>query len=170
MSQFDFKKRSLLSGPHLLGSLMILAGVFALISPMLMESGSSLEKTLLVGDGAVVIGLAIVSSYEGTLIYFSENKMKDYTSVFGYKFGEWVELPSIATVTVTSTNYRSTNTSNGISPTLSGEVTDYRVLLYDNSSKPAFSFAYPKKLIAMDAAKRLADNLHAELVVRLPEK
>ncbi|MEQ8415584.1 MAG: hypothetical protein RIB71_14000 [Imperialibacter sp.] len=170
MSQFDFKKRSLLSGPHLLGSLMILAGVFALISPMLMESGSSLEKTLVVGVGAVVIGLTIASSYSGTLIHFSENKIKHYTSILGYKFGGWVELPAIARVTVTSTKYRTTNTSNGISPTLSGEVTDYRVLLYTNNAKPAFSFAYPKRSIAIDAAKRLADGLYVDLVMRLPEE
>ncbi|MEQ9375955.1 MAG: hypothetical protein RIG68_12300 [Imperialibacter sp.] len=170
MSQFDFKKRNLLSGPHLLGSLMILTGVFALISPMLMESGSSLEKTLIVGVGAVVIGLAIVSSYSGTLIYFSGNKIKHYTSIFGYKIGEWVELPSIATVTLTSTKYSTTNTSNGISPTLSGEITDHKVLLYANRTKPVFSFVYPKRSIAIDAAKRLASGFGVELVVRQPEE
>lgn len=170
MSEFDFKKRNLLSGPHLLGSLMMLAGLFALISPLLLKGGSSLEKTLLVGAGALVIGLAIVSSYNGTLIYFSENKMKHYTSIFGYKIGEWMELPAIVTVTVTSTNHRNTNTSNGISPTLSGEITDYRVLLYANTTKPTFLFVYPKRSMAIDAAKQLANGLNAELIVRLPEE
>jgi hypothetical protein len=68
MNKFNFKKRNLISGPHLLGPVLIIAGLFALVSPEFLKSGSSMEKILGVGVGAIIIGLGIISSYSGTLI------------------------------------------------------------------------------------------------------
>ena len=162
MDYFNFKKRNLTSGPHLLGMLLIFAGLFALLSP---TSGSSLERIIVVGAGAITLGLLIVSSFSGTLIDFSQNRFKEYLSVCGYKFGNWTALPEIVKIRVISTSYISKNAPNGISPTFSGKVTDYKTLVYSITSNPVLSFDYSNMNKAVKHAKDLATNLNADLVL-----
>ncbi len=170
MNNFNFKRRNLDSGPHLLGSLLIMAGLLALVSPAFFRNENSMERVIGVGVGAITLGLVIVSSYGGTLIDFTENRFKEYHSVVGYKIGEWTTLPVILTVKVISTSYRSTNTPNGISPTFSGKVTDFRTLIYSNNSKPVLSFVYSNREKAVKHAKSLASNLNADLILQIPER
>ena len=170
MNNFDFKKRNLFSGPHLFGTLLVIAGLFALISPAFLQSGSSMDRILAVGIGAIVVGLLVVSSYSGTLIDFDQNRFKEYVSVIGYKFGEWSALPDIAKVKVISTTYLSTNTPNGVSPTLSGKVTDYKTLVYTDSPKPFLSFVYSKRDKAINQARDLAHSLKVDLILDIPEE
>lgn len=169
MNNFNFKRRNFVSGPHLLGSLLIIAGLFALVSPVFFKNESSIERVLGVGVGATILGLVIVSSYGGTLIDFDEKRVKEYFSIGGYELGEWTTLPVILTLKVISTSYMSTNTPNGISPTLSGKITDFKILIYSNASKPVLSFVYSNRNKAVKYAKRLASNLNAELVLNIPE-
>ena len=128
-----------------------------------------MERVVGVGVGATILGLVIISSYGGTLIDFEEKKSKEYFSIGGYKFGEWTSLPVILTVKVISTSYISTNTPNGISPTLSGKITDFKTLIYSNASKPVLSFNYSKRERAVKTAKHLASKFNADLVLHIPE-
>ena len=114
MKNFHFKKRDLFSGPHLLGVLLILAGIFALVSPTFLVVGSSTERVLLVGLGAFIIGLFILFSYSGTTIDFTQNKYKEYVSVGGYKLGQWSPLPTISSIHVIVRSAVTSNTPNGI--------------------------------------------------------
>jgi len=164
MINFNYKRRNLLSGPHLAGSLLIIAGLIALLSPLFIINGSSIERAYLVGAGALIIGLVIISSYGGTIIDFSNKKFKDYFSICGFKYGEWTSLPVIKHVTVVSISYISKNTPNGISPTLSGKVTDFRTLLYSDKGDPAFSFIYSDRERAVKQAKYLACSLDVNLI------
>lgn len=170
MKNFNFKKRNLVSGPHLLGTLLIIEGLFALTSPTFLKSASSLERIIAVGIGAIAIGLLIISSYSGTLIDFTQKRLKEYLSIGGYKFGKWMTLPDILKIKVISTSYISSNTPNGISPTLSGKVTDFKTLIYSNSSKALLSFEYSNKDKAVKHAKRLAADLNADLVLEIRER
>lgn len=163
MDDFNFKRRNLLSGPHLLGVLFIIAGLFALTSPTFLTSESSWEKTVLVGVGAIVTGLLIVSSYGGTRIDVAKKRVKEYYSVGGYLFGKWAPLPTIATVRVIAASYRSRNTPNGISPTLSRKITDFKVLLYSTDSTLVLSFVYSNQDRAIRQASYLATTLRAAL-------
>ena len=170
MNHLNFSNRKLLSGPHLVGTLLIMAGLFALVSPALFVSGSSLERTLAVGIGAILVGLLIISTYHGTLIDFTQHRFKEYQSVVGFKFGEWTTLPEISTVKVISTSYLSSNTPNGISPTLSGKVTEFNLRIYSKSSVPVLSFVSSNEDQAIKYARELAANLNAELVVNIPKR
>lgn len=170
MKNFNFKKRNLVSGPHLLGTLLIIAGLFALSSPLFFKSGSSIARVLAVGIGSIIAGLLILSSYDGTLIDLTQKRFKEYSSIGGYKFGEWVALPDILKIKVTTTSYISSNTPNGISPTLSGKVTHFKTLVYSTSSKPVCSFKYSNRDKAVKHARRLADDLNAYLILNIPEK
>jgi hypothetical protein len=167
---FNYKIRSLFSGPHLLGSLLILAGFIAFASPAILESESSLEKIIGVGAGAVILGLLIISSYSGTLIDLTGKRYKDYQSIGGYKLGEWNTLPDILKVRVISDSYLSTNTPNGISPTLSGKVTRFRISLYSSGSEPVHSFLYSNRKKAIKEANLLASNLNADLILGIQDK
>lgn len=168
MKRFNFKRRKLFSGPHLLGSLLIVAGLVALVSPLVMEEQASLEKVYGVGVGALLLGLLIVTTYKGTLIDITGGKWKTYVSVCGFKFGEWASLPGIHTVKVIATTYLQTNTPNGISPTLTGSVTEFVLAMCGSDATPLFSFIYTNRARAVEQAKRLAFNLGANLDI--PER
>lgn len=160
MSKFNYKKRNLLSGSHLLGVLLVLAGLFALSSPYFLASGVSQEKILIIGIGAASIGMLIISTYSGILIDFKKRKSMEYFTVCSFKFGKWEPLPTIDQVKSISKTYTSSNTTNGISPTLSGKVTVYHVFLYSATlDQPIFSFAYSKEKMAISNAQKLAQNL-----------
>lgn len=170
MNKFNFKKRNLISGPHLLGPVLVIAGLFALVSPLFLESESSMEKIIGVGVCAFIIGFGIVTSYSGTLIDFTAKRVKEYFSIGGYKFGEWTSLPVILKVKVISNSYIVTNIPNGISPTFSGKVTDFKTLIYSNSSEPVLSFVYSNMDKAVKNARNIASNLNAELVLNIPSR
>jgi len=162
MSNFNYKRRNFISGPHLAGPLLIFAGLIALLSPLFMIDVSSIGKVYVVGAGALILGLVIISSYDGTLIDFTNKRSKDYFSICGFKYGEWTSLPDIQNVTVVSMSYMRKNTPNGISPTISAKVTDYRTLLYSKEADPAFSFVYSDREKAVRHAKGLASSLNAK--------
>ena len=165
---FNFKRRNLLSGPHLLGILLIIAGVFSLSIPMFFNHESSMIRTYSIGSGAMLVGLIIVFTYGGTLIDFTEKRYKEYLSIVGYRFGEWVTLPHVVMVKVVSSSYTSTNTPNGISPTFSGKETNFKIMIYNDGPKPIFSFVYTKKAKAVINAKSLANNLNVDFVNNIP--
>ncbi|MGK7394369.1 MAG: hypothetical protein ACNS62_07340 [Candidatus Cyclobacteriaceae bacterium M3_2C_046] len=170
MKYFNFKRRNLLSGPHLLGPLLIFAGLFSIMSPLFLSSGNALEMVIGIGLGAIILGMVIISSYGGTLIDFTKNRYKEYFSIAGYKLGEWTTLPIILKVKVISTSYMSTNKPNGISPTFSGRVTVFRTFIYSNTATPVFSFMYSDRRKAVRHARTLASNFMADLVLHIPEK
>lgn len=169
MKNFNYKRRNLTSGPHLIGLLLTLAGLFALLSPTFLTVGVSTERILVVGIGTMVLGLLIVSSYSGVCIDYTKKRFQEYTSVLGCKFGEWEDLPDIKEVKAISISYMSSNTPNGISPTLSGRVTDYKILMYSNDAQTVLSFEYTKKNQVEDYARELATSLNAKLVLNLTE-
>lgn len=169
MTNYNFKKRNLFSGPHLLGLLFVIAGIFALVSPFVFESQSSFERSLFVGMAALIIGIMILSSYSGVLVDFSAHRAKEYICLLGFKIGEWADLPGINTIKVLEVSQRTSNTPNGISPTLTGRVTLYKTFLYADDSKPVLSFDYSRRERALKDAEHLATYLDATLKVAFKE-
>ncbi|SHO59577.1 hypothetical protein [Algoriphagus zhangzhouensis] len=165
MSEFNFKNRNLFSGVHLLGILLLVAGLFALVSPLFLSSGSSMTKIISVGTGSCFIGLLIIFTYSGTLIDTSKNRFKEYVSIIGFRMGSWQDLTEIREIKVVSTTRIQRNIPNGISPTLSGKVTEHRILLYSDSDRPVFSFNYSNQTKAIEKARFLADGANSELIL-----
>lgn len=158
MDVYHHKRRALFSGPHLLGFLFTLAGIFSLISPYFIEETSP-GRSLYIGIGGIGFGLTVLSSYGGTLVDFNGNKVKEYNAILGYKFGEWTNLPDITSVRLIAHSYEDTNISNGISPTLSGEVTDYIGVLCTQNEEPVVSLVYTKEKKAIAEIRKIADRL-----------
>jgi len=167
MDTFNHKNRHLFSGPHLIGLLLCIAGLFAVVSPLLFPKASGVVRAIIVGLAAIIIGMLILYTYSGTLIHFGEQKFKVYQAFGGYKFGEWTHLPIVKRVEMASSTYKTSNIPNGISPTFSGQITEYHVKVYTDSSKPFFCFKYSTQKKAIQQAKLLTNCLKAELVVKL---
>lgn len=144
MNSYQHKKRELFSGPHLLGMLFLLGGTFSLVSSWFIENTES-DRSLYIGIGGISFGLMVVSAYSGVIIEFKEKRVKRYNAFLGYKFGQWAELPEITSVQLVTDRYEATNMANGISPTLSAEVTDYVAFLCNAAGEPALSMVYTKE-------------------------
>jgi len=170
MQHFNYKQRSLFNGPHLLGVLLVLAGLFALLSPLFFQSSTPQSTITAVGVGALVIGGLIISAYQGTRIDLEQKKVKDYFSVAGLVFGQWQALPPVGQVRVIGVTFKSTNTPNAISPTLSGKVTQFKVLLYEpGARKPFDTFIYSKQAAAQAQGKAIAQALQVPYSTNLEE-
>ena len=169
VNRFDYKKREFLIGPHLLGTLLLMAGTFSLLSPFLFKNDEALINALILGFGSIVLGLMIYATYEGIFVDFDQNRFRVYFSISGYKIGEWYNLPKIQTVKLISKCGFKKNTSNGISPTFTSKVNTFKLLMYSSNSMPVISLVYSKKKQALMAGKYLASISKAEFVEISPE-
>lgn len=170
MKNYNFKRRSFSSGPHLLGLLLVMVGLLSIVSLLFFKSSSSLERSILIGVGAIIPGLMLASSYGGTLLDFNRKRVKEYSSFMGYKFGQWLTLPTITQIAVIPVKHKATNTSNGISPTWFGTVTHFKVFLYSNSPTAVLLFTFSNKERAVADAKHLSANLSAKIEVKVSEE
>lgn len=144
----------------MLGILFVAVGLIVVLSPLVVQPRVSLEKIYWVGVVAMALGLGLVTTYQGTLINTDEKKFRNYISVVGIKFGQWIPLPMISKVKVISSTSRRTNIPNGISPTFSGTITDYSVLIYEkHNAKPFLRFSFNKKNKALAKADSLSKLL-----------
>lgn len=167
MNTYNFKKRNFFTlSPHLLGLLFLGIGLFILISPYVMQSDNSTTKVLMVGGSNVVFGLLVVFSYGGTQIDFTTQKYVDYYSLAGFQFGKAKNLPAIRLVKAMTIKKHVTMVSNGVNPSLSGNVYVHVLFLYAASTTPFFVFEYPNKNKCLEDAKYLSEHLKAKLEVK----
>lgn len=140
------------------GKVVILMGVIVLAVSFLIEVETSLYKVFLVGGGAVVIGVVMISISEGTLIDFEANKFKTYQSILWIKFGEWQSLPKIENAELIHYTYTESNFPNGISPTISWNATVYKCVLVVGGKK-FMVFDYLKETDAIVALDKIREGL-----------
>ncbi|MBN3581595.1 hypothetical protein JYB64_04300 [Algoriphagus aestuarii] len=150
MSQFNHRNGSSgINGTRLLGLILIATGSIVLLVPLFFEVNTDPQKIGMVGGGAFLIGLLMISIYSGTLIDFAENRFKEYQSFLWIKIGDWQELPKIEQAELIVHTFESRNTPNGISPTLSQVVTIYKCVLLANGTKfLALDFTKEKNAVA----------------------
>lgn len=161
MSQFNYKSRQLLKGQHLIGTLLVLAGVANMVIPLFVESDLTQNQSLLIGAVVIIVGLGIVFTYDGILIDFEQRRVKDYASLCGFKKGEWRALPSTLGIEVMVKEEQSTNTANGISPTLSTLTVTYEVILKNTATQKAETvLSYSKEKQAQQIASVLRNHLN----------
>ncbi|MEM6526564.1 MAG: hypothetical protein AAF693_22420 [Bacteroidota bacterium] len=159
MKHYNFKSRSFNSGPHFLGLILIFCGLFVLLTPYLFKTEVPIETVFWLSGGSLFIGTCIVSYYQGTLINFADKRFKEYTSFLGYKFGEWHALPTLSGIKFTSKKQRITNTVNGVSPTLSGDIVFYYIVLLGHQEEPNLTFTFTNKKKAHRHQKWLEKGL-----------
>lgn len=133
MRYFHYINRK--SGLQKLGGILILTGLIVFIIPFFVDVETAFSKVLLVSGIPSVLGVIIISTYGGIIIDFEAHKLKKYHSIFWIKRGKRQSLPEIENAELIHHTYIETNTPNGISPTLSGEVTVYKCVLLVNREK-----------------------------------
>lgn len=155
MNKFHYtnQKNSL----QLVSGILLLMGLIVLSVPFFVEVDTAFSKILLVGGIPIVIGVIMISTYRGTLLDFEAHKLKEYQSILWIKFGEWQNLPIIENAELIHYTYTHTNTPNGISPTLSGEITIYKCVLVVKSKK-FMVFDYTKETDAIIALDKIREG------------
>ena len=142
------------SGPRLLGILLAAAGLLVLISPWIIASGSSIEKTIVVGLTAGLIGIILISLSSGILLDFGGNRIKHFQNVAWMKFGDWEKIPQVQEIELIHHSYRSKNIPNGITPTMSGQITMYKCVL-KSDQEVILSLDFLKEKEAIDAMEEI---------------
>jgi hypothetical protein len=127
LNHFHYINRK--NGVRILGRILILMGLIVLAVPYIMDVETALSKVFLVGGVTMLIGLVLTSLFSGTIIDFEANKFKEYQSFLWIKFGDWQNIPKIENAELIHYTYQHRNVPNGISPTLSMEVTTYKCVL-----------------------------------------
>ncbi|MEB2783442.1 hypothetical protein [Algoriphagus persicinus] len=135
MPHFIHKNQSHWSGFHLIGVLLISIALIIWVTSYLFDNKTDPLTLYLIVGISFLLGLLSLSTFTGTLIDFEGNKFKEYQSIFWIKFGEWQELAKIEQVELILHSFRRTNTPNGISPTLSREITIYKCVLVAGGTK-----------------------------------
>lgn len=165
MSTFNHKKRRRFEGSHLIGVLLIASGVTAFVVSIFISLNPPFDNINPLIACLIIIGLVLVFTYSGIEINFTKSTFREYICFSGVKFGEWTSLPPISKVKLKFSNHTATNTPNGISPTLSGNVQEHRVLLYANQPTPLLSFTFNKREIGLRNAELLGLNLNTKVEV-----
>ena len=143
-----------ISGPRLLGFLLAGAGLLVLISPWIIESGSSIEKTIAVGITVGLIGLILISLTSGILLDITENRIKHFQKVLWMKFGDWEKIPQVQAIELIHHSYQSKNIPNGITPTMVGQMTMYKCVL-KSSDEVILSLDFSKEKAAIEAMEEI---------------
>lgn len=137
--------------------IFILAGIFALISPYIIEPNVSMLRILIIGIISIVVGTLLKLNFSGPQIDENRNRIRNFTAVMGIKTGVWQDSPEFKKITLTSSNVISWNTPNGISPTFKSYSTLYTIALSSNAENPDFFIQTDKKKKALVMAKQFSD-------------
>lgn len=167
MNIYNYRRRNLSSGIHFIGILLIAVGVIVAVISLITSFNPPFDSMMPLSLSLLAIGLVIVNSFGGTEINFTKNTFRDYSSIFGFKIGEWSTIPPTKKIKVKLDVTRSINVKNGISPTLSGIAKEYKVVLYADAPTPYVSFTFSKKEKALRASDILAHNFNVKVEVEV---
>ncbi|PZX58309.1 hypothetical protein LV84_01514 [Algoriphagus ratkowskyi] len=136
MQQFIYRNQNDgTKGPRLLGQILLGAGILVILVALLFDMETDPLKIAIVGGGAFLIGLIMSSMKSRILIDFDRKKYKEYQTILWYKMGDWMNLPSVNQAEIVQHSFRRTFVPNGITPTMSGQVTIHKVVLLTDGRK-----------------------------------
>ncbi|WPR74932.1 hypothetical protein [Algoriphagus sp. NG3] len=132
---FNHPNTSIWSRGRFFGIVLIGMGLVVLLTPLFVKVETQALQIGLVAGIPLVIGFFLVSTFTGTHIDFRNNRFKKYQSVLWFRFGDWQELPKISKAEIVHHTFLKRNVPNGISPTLSLQVTVYKCVLLSEDAK-----------------------------------
>ncbi len=150
MQYFKYRsKNDGTKGPRTLGQIILASGLIVILVPLFADLDTEHLKIALVGGGALLIGIILSSLNSGTLFDFQSRKFKEYQRILWFESGEWEALPEIDQVELIQHTFRTSFIPNGITPTMNGQVTNYKiVLLADGTKFLALDFSREKDAIS----------------------
>ncbi|MDX5340305.1 MAG: hypothetical protein LPK25_14855 [Cyclobacteriaceae bacterium] len=148
MHLFHHSSRDKNNGYLLAGIVLLIMSLTVIVIPFFQEVETPFFKLLLVGGIPFLLGLGLISTFSGTLIDLGKKKIKRYQSIFWVKTGKWEPLPRINHAELIHHTYQHRNLPNGISPTISSEITTYKcVLKLEGNELLVFDYAKEKDAI-----------------------
>lgn len=136
MKYFNYKSRNDgTKGPRILGQMLLASGVIVILVPFFADLDTEHLKIALVGGGAILIGIILSSLKSGTLFDFQSRKFKEYQRILWFESGEWEQLQEIDHVELIHHTFRTSFIPNGITPTMNGQVTIYKIVLLVSGAK-----------------------------------
>lgn len=136
MQNFNYKNRNDgTKGPRILGQILLASGLIVILVPFFDELDTEPLKIALVGGGAILIGIILSSLKSGFLFDFQRRKFKEYQRILWFESGEWELLPEINHVELIHHTFRTSFIPNGITPTMNGPVTVYKIILLAKGTK-----------------------------------
>ena len=163
MSSYSLKTRYVFGNASRFWPVFMLAGMFAWVSPYMFEQDNEPVKVILVGSFGVLLGLTLRFCTMGIQIDMQTKRIRNYSSYFGIRVGEWKYLPGFKKIVLTSKKVTYWNTPNGISPTFKTDTTMYTIGLFAEEDKPECIIQSESEKLAESEAKRLADLLDVTL-------
>ncbi len=108
----------------------IIAGIYLLID-------AAEESYYIVGGLLCLVGLFILTAFEGLVINVGEKKVLKYTTTFGIKKGKWIEVGGYSAISLLSNKVSHNRSVRGVNPT---KFTDmlYKVVLLNNDYSKRF--------------------------------
>ena len=159
MCHFNHKNLNYgINGSRILGICLLGAGLIVLFVPVFFEVDKEAQKIGLVGGGAILLGAVLTTMQSGTQLDFQSNRFREYQSIGWFTFGDWQELPKVEHAEMIIHSFRSQNIPNGITPTMSGEVTLYKCVVLADGSK-FLVFDYSKEKDAVEALEEIKDGV-----------
>ena len=142
------------TGPRLLGYIFLASGIIVIIISLITDLETEHTKIALVSGAALVIGV-ILSSFNSRILFdFHSRKLKKYQSILWFKSGEWEQLPEIDKVELIHHSFRTSYIPNGITPTLNGQKTIYKIVLLANGAK-FLALDFNREKDAIDALEKI---------------
>lgn len=158
MKHFNYIKRTLWNGSHLTGIVLLSMALIIWVTSNFIENETDPFTLYMIVGIFLFLGILSLSTYSGTLIDFRRNEFKEYQSILWFKLGQWQKLPKIEHAELILHSYLSTNSPNGISPTLSREVTIYKCVLLANGTK-FLALDFTREKDAVEALEEINERL-----------
>lgn len=144
-------------GIKILGAILGIAGIGVVLATFIFPEEQNL-KTYLVAAGALIISFGLLSSFDGVIFDFQKNRYQAYEQWFGFRFGDWKDLPKLDAVDLIEHEFTKKNTPNGISPTFTSHIHVYKCVLFAGRERFwVLDFSSPKK--ASRAMEVLSDGI-----------
>ena len=163
MKIYSLKTKYLFGNASRFWLIFILAGIFAWLSPYLFEQENEPVKVILVGAFGVLAGLTLRFSYSGIQIDKKNHRIREFSSFFGIRKGDWTTLPSFSKVVHTKNKVSFWNTPNGVSPTFKSSVTTYTIGLFAGAENPEYIIQSESEALSKNEAKRISELLNVTL-------
>ncbi|WP_345156712.1 hypothetical protein [Pontibacter saemangeumensis] len=112
------------------------------------------------GTVAFLIGLCLRFSFHGVEVDAESGRLREFTSILGYKTGEWKPLTDLTKLRLSSYSTSSWNTPNGTSPTFRSTSTIYTITLVSEKPLTDYSISLTNRKQALHTVQALARLLH----------
>ena len=151
------------TGLRLMGMVLLVGGLVSIFLPYFIDIAGESGKSLWTGLAFGLIGFFMAGASNGNEVDLTQKKHRHYKYFWGYKWGEWSDIPELDGIYYLKHSYEEDRTPNGISPTVSGRVTDHHVLGLIDEDTLVFSLKYYRAEKAQQAADQLSKALNVPL-------